>query len=68
MATFDQRNQQVTYQYNAAGDIDIGDVRNNQELLGALRKLQRELGDALEQGALSMDAATDAEYHMLDPG
>jgi len=67
MATFDQRNQQVTYQYNAAGDIDIGDVRNNQELLGALRKLQRELGDALEQGALSMDAATDAEYHMLDP-
>jgi hypothetical protein len=27
MAIFDQRGQQVTYQYNAAGDINLGAVQ-----------------------------------------
>ena len=64
MATFDQRNQRVTYQYNAAGDINFGTVENSLEFLGELKKLQRELGIALEQEVLSEDVATDAEYHM----
>jgi hypothetical protein len=64
MATFDQRNQQVTYQYNAAGDINIGSIRNNQDLLEVLKKLQGELAAAAEQQVLSEDTATDAEYHI----
>jgi len=42
----DQRGQQVTYQYNAAGDINIGAVQNRTELVGELRKLKGEIEQA----------------------
>ena len=42
MAIFDQRGQRVTYQYNAAGDINFGAVQNRMDLVGELGKLQRE--------------------------
>ncbi len=64
MAVFDQRNQTVTYQYNAAGNIDIGAIQNKLELTNELRKLQGELTTAIEHKALDNDSAIDAEYQL----
>ena len=62
MAIFDQRGQHVTYQYNAAGNINFGAVQNKVDMVGELRKLQQELNQAIAQKALEGDAAIDAEY------
>ena len=35
MAIFDQRGQRVTYQYNAAGDINFGAVQNRPDSSGS---------------------------------
>jgi hypothetical protein len=59
MAIFDQRGQQVTYQYNAAGDINVGAVQNRMDLVGELGKLQRELTQARQAGVLDEGVATD---------
>lgn len=64
MAIFDQRGQQVTYQYNAAGNIDIGAVQNKLALISALRKLQIELDMAVEHNALDKKSAIAAEYEL----
>jgi hypothetical protein len=64
MAIFDQRGQQVTYQYNAAGDINFGAVQNRMDLVGELGKLQRELTQARQAGVFDEDVATDAEYQV----
>jgi len=60
MAVFDQRDQHVTYQYNAAGNINFGAVQNRVDLLGELGKLQTELTAARQAGLLSEEIATDA--------
>jgi len=62
MPVFDQRNQQVTYQYNAAGDINFGAVQNKAEVVGELEKLQAELTKAIEAGVFDEETAIDAEY------
>jgi hypothetical protein len=64
MAIFDQRGQQVTYQYNAAGDINFGAVQNRMDLVGELGKLQRELTQARQAGVFDEGVATDAEYQL----
>lgn len=64
MATFDQRGQRVTYQYNAAGNINIGGVQDRADLAGELEKLRAEVSRAREGGALEEETATDAEYQM----
>jgi hypothetical protein len=64
MATFDQRGQQVTYQYNAAGNIDVGAIRSQGELVGELAKLHREVDAAVASGALGKGVATDARYQL----
>ncbi|MSP13737.1 MAG: caspase family protein [Chloroflexi bacterium] len=61
---FDQRGQQVQYQYNAANDINFGAAQNRADALAELRKLQAELGKAKEAGAIEEDAATDAAYQV----
>ncbi len=61
MSNFDQRNQQVTYQYNANRDINFGAVRNQSDVIGEIRKLQLELVTATEQKALTGEAALAAE-------
>jgi hypothetical protein len=61
---FDQRGQRVGYQYNAAGDINIGMIQNRQELIGELGKLQRELTQARQAGVFDEGVATDAEYRL----
>jgi hypothetical protein len=64
MAVFDQRGQQVTYQYNAAGNINLGAVQNRMDLVGELGKLQAELTKAKQAGVFDEEVATDAEYQL----
>jgi hypothetical protein len=64
MAIFDQRGQRVAYQYNAAGDINIGAVQNRMNLVGELGKLQREMTQARQAGVFGEELATDAEYQL----
>jgi hypothetical protein len=64
MAIFDQRGQQVTYQYNAAGDINLGAVQNRMDLVGELGKLQAEMTKAKQARVLDEGVATDAEYQL----
>ena len=64
MATFDQRGQRVTYQYNAAGDINFGAVQNRVDVVGELGKLQREMTTARQAGVFNEEVATDAEYQL----
>jgi hypothetical protein len=64
MAIFDQRNQKVNYQYNAAGDINFDRVRNSVELIGELEKLKAELSKAASAGVIDAEIVTDAEYQI----
>jgi hypothetical protein len=64
MPVFDQRGQHVTYQYNAAGDINFGAVQNKMDVIQQLERLQAEISQAAEQGALDEETATDAEYQI----
>jgi hypothetical protein len=64
MAIFDQRGQQVTYQYNAVGDINFGAVQNRMDVIGELGKLQREMTQARQAGVFEEEVATDAEYQL----
>ena len=64
MATFDQRGQQVTYQYNAAGNINIGAVESAAEFERELGKLRDEVDKAGASGALKKDVALDAKYQL----
>ncbi|MGE0127251.1 MAG: hypothetical protein AB7U82_04010 [Blastocatellales bacterium] len=64
MAIFDQRGQQVIYQYiyNAAGDINFGSVQSNADAVAELQKLQSEVRKARDAGAIDEDTATDVAY------
>jgi hypothetical protein len=64
MAVFDQRGQQVNYQYNAAGDINLGFVQNQAQLVEELGKLKAELSKAAEAQVIDADVFTDADYQM----
>jgi hypothetical protein len=65
VSVFDQRGQQVHYQYNAAGDINISAVQDKNELVGELEKLKGELERAKESKAIEHDTAVEAQYHLL---
>lgn len=64
MAIFDQRNQNVNYQYNATGDINFDRVQNRVELIGELEKLKAELSKAASAGVIDAEIVTDAEYQI----
>ena len=64
MATFDQRGQHVTYQYNAAGNINIGAVQSVADFASELGKLRDEVDAASTSGALEKDVALDATYQL----
>ena len=64
MTVFDQRNQHVNYQYNAAGDINFGAVQNKVDVVGELEKLRVEMSKAIEAGILDEETATDAKYQL----
>lgn len=64
MTIFDQRGQRVTYQYNAAGNIDLAQVRERDQLIGELEKLRAEIRIAFDSGSLDQETTTDAEYQL----
>lgn len=61
---FDQRGQQVTYQYNAAGDINFAAVQNRVDLIGELEKLKAEVTRAGQAQVIDAEVVTDAEYQL----
>ena len=65
MTMFDQRGQQVQYQYNAAGDINIDQATNKDSLADELEKLKQEVELARASNAIDGDIATETEYHLL---
>jgi hypothetical protein len=65
VSTFDQRGQQVTYQYNAVGNINIAAVRDKAELADELEKFVGEIERARETKAIDQEVAVEAEYHVL---
>ena len=64
MTIFDQRGQTVNYQFNIAGDLNMGDVQSKQEAVDQLEKLQKEMGRAVEAKVFNEDVATDAQYQV----
>ena len=64
MTVFDQRGQQVTYQYNAAGDMNIGAVQDRADLARELSKLGGEVEKAAAAGSIDKEVATDAKYQV----
>jgi hypothetical protein len=61
---FDQRNQQVRYQWNAAGDINVGAAKSQEEVAAEIEKLSTEVRKAAEAGILDEEQATEAEYSL----
>jgi hypothetical protein len=64
MAIFDQQGQWVTYQYNAAGNINFGAVQDRMDFADTLERVQKELTTAMQAGAFDEGVATDAEYQL----
>ncbi|MDJ0619527.1 MAG: hypothetical protein QNJ63_22760 [Calothrix sp. MO_192.B10] len=64
MSVFDQRGQKVTYQYNAAGNINFSDVQNRADLVSEIEKLKAEVAKAREAEVIDADLATDVEYQI----
>ncbi len=61
MSVFDQRHQNVNYQYNVNGTINFDKVQNRLEAINELRKLQDEVVKASESGELDAEIAADVE-------
>lgn len=59
MTVFDQRGQNVVYQYNAAGSINFGVVQNKVDVQQELEKLKDETDNAVRSGALDEEIAID---------
>jgi hypothetical protein len=64
MTVFDQRNQKVQYQYNAAGDINFASIRNTEGLLNELKKLRVEFDKAAAAGVFEKNIAVDTSYRL----
>jgi hypothetical protein len=65
VSVFDQRGQQVSYQYNAAGDININAVSDKDGLRDQLEKLRAEVEHAKGLRAIDPDIAVESQYHLL---
>ena len=65
MSIFDQRGQQVNYQYNAAGNINFQNVQDKDQLAVELGKLKEEIERAKQLKAMDNDIAVEAEFHLL---
>jgi len=64
MATFDQRHQTVTYQYNAAGNINVGAVQTKDDLVQQLTLLKADVEKAKQGRVLDEEVATDVDYRL----
>lgn len=61
MTTFDQRGQRVTYQYNAAGNINFSAATSNMDVIVELKKLLAEVDKAISAGVIDAEIGTDVE-------
>ncbi len=66
VSLFDQRGQHVQYQFNAAGNINVDGVHSRDELLVELAKLRDEVERAKGSGAIPVEVAIEAQYHLLE--
>lgn len=64
MSVFDQRGQKVTYQYNAAGNINLSAVENRADLVSELEKLKAEVTKARDAQVIDAEVATDVDYQI----
>lgn len=64
MTVFDQRGQNVKYQYNAGGDINFSNINSRADLTAELGKLKIELKKAIEGKAIDDETGTDVEYKL----
>ena len=66
VSVFDQRGQQVQYQFNAAGDINIEALQSLSQLSNEIAKLRAEIDQAKRLGTVPEDTAVEAQYHLLE--
>ena len=65
MAQFDMHGQNVTgNQYVAGHDMSFGAAQSKADLISELEKLKGEFAKAADQGILSEEEATDAQYQV----
>ena len=64
MTVFDQRDQKVNTQYNAAGDINFNSAQNSNEFVAELQKLKDEFLRVAQEEAIDAEIVTDAEYQL----
>lgn len=64
MSVFDQRGQNVNYQYNASGNINFGTVDNREDLVRELENLKSEVLIARDINTISSDIVTDLQYQL----
>lgn len=62
--SFDQRGQRVNYQYNAAGNINFGQVNNQADLVDELEKLKSEVARAGDAQVIEAELVTDVQYQL----
>ena len=63
MATFNQQNQKVQYQYNA-DTINFGSIETQSDFVNELRNIQTELDKAINCKAIEGEVAIDADSHL----
>lgn len=61
---FNQRGQYVTYQYNAAGNINFAGAEDKVDVVVELEKLLTELDKAIEASIFDQELAVDVRYHL----
>jgi hypothetical protein len=61
MATFDQTEQTIMYQYNAGGAINFSLVQNKYQLVTQLRRLVEEINKAGAAGVVNEAVAVDVD-------
>lgn len=66
VSIFDQRNQKVEYQYNAARDINLDAVKSREEFSSELEKLKLELRIASEAQVVGTKIVNDIENKIID--
>lgn len=64
MSIFDQRDQKVSTQYNAAGNINFNSVQNSGEFVAELKKLKSEFLRVAKEEAIDAEIVTDVEYQL----
>ncbi len=64
VTVFDQRGQKVTYQYNAAGNINIGAIQNRADFSHQLEQLRSEVAKARASQVLEEETALDVDYQL----